>query len=71
MATDRVQGDGDIVVWDVTVEREEGTVETTHIVIQNYDGLIRRHIPRIAATGGCGQVPRLPVNGVRHERRTR
>ena len=47
LSIDQYQDTGDIVMWDATVERDEGILETTHIVILDDDGLIRRHIPRI------------------------
>jgi hypothetical protein len=47
ISVDQFQDTGDIVMWDATVEREEGILETTHIVILNDDGLFRRRIPRI------------------------
>lgn len=52
VSIDQYQDTGDIVMWDATVEREEGVQETTHIVILDDDGLIRRHIPRIRGYWG-------------------
>jgi hypothetical protein len=39
-------------MWDSTVEREEGILETTHIVMLDVNGRIRRHIPRIRGYWG-------------------
>jgi ketosteroid isomerase-like protein len=52
ISIDQFQETGDIVMWDATVEREEGILETTHIVMRDGDGLIRRHIPRIRGYWG-------------------
>ena len=52
ISVDQFQDTGDIVMWDSTVEREEGILETTHIIILDNDGLIRRHIPRIRGYWG-------------------
>ena len=52
VSVDQYQDTGDIVMWDATVERDEGILETTHIVILDDDGLIRRHIPRIRGYWG-------------------
>jgi ketosteroid isomerase-like protein len=52
ISVDQFRDTGDIVMWDATVERHEGILETTHIVILDDDGLIRRHIPRIRGYWG-------------------
>lgn len=52
ISVDQFQDTGDIVMWDATVERDEGMLETTHIVILDGDGLTRRHIPRIRGYWG-------------------
>ena len=52
ISVDQFQDTGDIVMWDATVERDEGILETTHIVILDDVGLIRRHIPRIRGYWG-------------------
>jgi ketosteroid isomerase-like protein len=52
ISVDQFQDTGDIVMWDATVEREEGILETTHIVVLDVDGRIRRHIPRIRGYWG-------------------
>lgn len=52
ISVDQFQDTGDIVMWDATVERDEGILETTHIVILGDDGLILRHIPRIRGYWG-------------------
>jgi hypothetical protein len=52
ISVDQFQDTGDIVMWDATVERDEGILETTHIVLLNEDRQIRRHIPRIRGYWG-------------------
>ena len=52
ISVDQFQDTGDIVMWDATVEREEGILETTHIVMLDVNGRIRRHIPRIRGYWG-------------------
>jgi phosphopantothenate synthetase len=52
ISVDQSQDTEDIVMWDATVERQEGILETTHIVILDERGLIRRHIPRIRGYWG-------------------
>ena len=52
LSVDQFQNAGDIVMWDATVETDVGFLETTHIVILDDDGLIRRHIPRIRGYWG-------------------
>ena len=52
ISVDQFQDTGDIVMWDATVERDEGILEATHILILDADGLIYRHIPRIRGYWG-------------------
>jgi len=52
LSVDQLQDSGDIVMWDATVETDVGFLETTHTVILDGDGLIRRHIPRIQGCWG-------------------
>ncbi len=58
LSVDQFQNSGDTVMWDATVETDVGFLETTHIVILDDDGLIRRHIPRIRGYWACRAVPK-------------
>jgi hypothetical protein len=52
ISVDQFQEADDIVMWDATVETETGPLQTTHVVVLDDDGLIRRHLPGIRGYWG-------------------
>lgn len=52
LSIDQFQQAGDIVMWDATVETDAGPLQTTHVVMLDDQGLIRRHMPRIRGYWG-------------------
>ena len=52
LSVDQFQDAGDVVMWDATVETETGPMQTTHVVVLDDDGLIRRHVPGIRGYWG-------------------
>ena len=52
LSIDQFQHDGDVVMWDATVETETGPLQTTHVVVLDDDGRIRRHVPGIRGYWG-------------------
>ena len=52
ISIDQFQQVEDVIMWDSTVETETGPLQTTHVVVLDDDGLIRRHIPGIRGYWG-------------------
>ncbi len=52
LSIDQFQHDGDVVMWDATVETDTGPLQTTHVVVLDDDGRIRRHVPGIRGYWG-------------------
>jgi hypothetical protein len=52
LSIDQFQHDGDVVMWDATVDTETGPLLTTHVVVLDEDGLIRRHVPGVRGYWG-------------------
>jgi hypothetical protein len=52
LSVDQFQHAGDIVMWDATVETETGPLQTTHVVMLDDEGLIRRHVPGVRGYWG-------------------
>ena len=52
MSIDQYQHAGDVMMWDATVETDLGLLQTTHVVMLDDEGLIRRHIPGIRGYWG-------------------
>ncbi len=52
MSIDQYQHAGDVIMWDATVETELGLLQTTHVVMLDDEGLIRRHVPGIRGYWG-------------------
>ncbi len=52
ISIDQYQHAGDVVMWDATVITETGPLQTTHVVVLDDDGLIRRHVPGIRGYWG-------------------
>ena len=52
LSIDQFQQAGDVVMWDATVETETGPLQTTHVLVLDENGLIRRHVPGIRGYWG-------------------
>jgi ketosteroid isomerase-like protein len=52
ISIDQFQDAGDIVMWDATVMTDTGPLLTTHVVLLDDEGLIKRHVPGIRGYWG-------------------
>lgn len=52
VSVDQFQDAGDVVMWDATVETDTGPLLTTHVVLLDDAGLIKRHVPGIRGYWG-------------------
>lgn len=52
VSIDQVQGSGDTLVWDASVETGAGVLQTINVVMLADSGLIARHVPLVRGFWG-------------------
>lgn len=49
---DQFRETDDVVMWDAMLATDDGMLQSTHVVVLDADGAIRRHVPSISGYWG-------------------